>query len=90
MRGCREGGLFSYAAIAHAPQCTVALSQKIVRAVILGERVKAQVRLEDVPATALTAMGFVKRRFGDGYSLMNLVNGGELAPLRAITSWAAG
>lgn len=50
-----------------------------------GERVKAQVRLEDVPATALTAMGFVKRRFGDGYSLMNLVNGGELAPLRAIT-----
>lgn len=50
-----------------------------------GVRVESQVRLEDVPATALTAMGFVKRRFGDGYSLMALANGTDLGPLQAIT-----
>ncbi len=50
-----------------------------------GVRVERQVRLEDVPATALTAMGFVKRRFGDGYSLMALAEGKDLGPLQAMT-----
>ncbi len=47
-------------------------------------RVDTQVRLEDIPATALTAMGFVKRRFGDGYSLMALANGTDLGALQAL------
>jgi|GEM_PF-1946075 len=50
-----------------------------------GTRIDKQVRLEDVPATALTSMGFVKRRFGDGYSLMALVQGTDLGNLQAIT-----
>ncbi|MCO4773022.1 MAG: sulfatase-like hydrolase/transferase [Deltaproteobacteria bacterium] len=49
-----------------------------------GVRVDTQVRLEDVPATALTAMGFVKRRFGDGYSLMALAGGTDLGALQAL------
>ena len=50
-----------------------------------GVRIEKQVRLEDLPATALTAMGFVKRRFGDGYSLMALVEGKDLGNLQALT-----
>ncbi len=50
-----------------------------------GVRIDKQVRLEDLPATALTAMGFVKRRFGDGYSLMALVDGKDLGNLQAIS-----
>ena len=50
-----------------------------------GRRIDSQVRLEDVAATTLTASGFVKRRFGDGYSLMALVNGTDLGPLQAIS-----
>ena len=50
-----------------------------------GKRVDAQVRLEDVAATTLTAAGFVKRRFGDGYSLMALVQGRDLGQLQAIS-----
>lgn len=50
-----------------------------------GKRIDDQVRLEDVAATTLTAAGFVKRRFGDGYSLMALVNGRDLGQLQAIS-----
>ncbi len=50
-----------------------------------GRRVTEQVRLEDVAATTLTAAGFVKRRYGDGYSLMGLANGVELGQLQAIS-----
>ena len=50
-----------------------------------GRRLTQQVRLEDVAATTLTAAGFVKRRYGDGYSLMGLVNDVDLGQLQAIS-----
>ncbi len=50
-----------------------------------GTIIDQQVRLEDVAATTLTAAGFVKRRYGDGYSLMGLVNDRELGQLQAIS-----
>jgi arylsulfatase A-like enzyme len=49
-----------------------------------GLRIDRQARLEDLPATVLSAAGFHRSMLGDGRSLMPLMAGRDLAPVPAI------
>jgi len=50
-----------------------------------GARVDRQARLEDLPATVLSAAGFRRASLGDGRSLMPILDGRDLEPVPAIT-----
>jgi len=49
-----------------------------------GARIQRQARLEDLPATVLSAAGFRRASLGDGRSLMPLIDGRDLAPVPAM------
>jgi len=50
-----------------------------------GARVERQARLEDLPATVLSAAGFRRASLGDGRSLVPILDGRDLVPVPAIT-----
>lgn len=50
-----------------------------------GVRIDRQARLEDLPATVLSAAGFRRAAMADGRSLVPLLDGRDLAPVPAIT-----
>ena len=50
-----------------------------------GAEITAQARLQDMAPTILSAAGFRRARMGDGVSLVPLLEGREVAPVRAVS-----